>query len=35
MRDKILWNFAKQTDHPFPARRSDLVLIYKKKEPSI
>ena len=28
---KILWKFEIQTDHIISARRSDLVLVYKKK----
>ena len=29
---KILPDFEIQTDHPIPSRKSDLVLIYKKKK---
>ena len=28
---KILWDFKIKTDHPIPARRSDRVVINKKK----
>ena len=31
-RNKILCNFEIQIDHLIPARRPDLVLIYKKKK---
>ena len=31
-RHKILWDFEIQTDHPISARRSDLVLLTRKKE---
>ena len=31
---KILWDFEVQTDHIIPTRRSDLVLIDKKKRTS-
>ena len=30
---KILWDFEIQTDHLIPARRPDLVIINKKREP--
>ena len=28
---KLLWDFNIQTDHLFPARRPDLIIINKKK----
>ena len=28
---KLLWDFNIQTDHLIPARRPDLIIIYKKK----
>ncbi len=29
---KLLWDFDKHTDHLFPARRPDLIIINKKKK---
>ena len=29
---KLLWNFNIQTDHLIPARRTDLIIIKKKKK---
>ena len=29
---KLLWDFNIQTDHLIPARRLDLIIIYKKKK---
>ena len=29
---KLLWDFNIQTDHLFPARRTDLIIIQKKKK---
>ena len=29
---KLLWDFNIQTDHLFPARKPDLIIINKKKE---
>ena len=31
---KILWEFETQTDHLISARRPDLVLVNKKREPA-
>ena len=28
---KLLWDFNIQTDHQIPARRPDIIIIYKKK----
>ena len=32
---KVLWDFAIQTDHLISARRPDLVIVDKKKEPAL
>ena len=32
---KLLWDFNIQTDHLIPARRHDLIIIYKKKKKRI
>ena len=32
---KLLWDFNIQTDHLFPARRPDLIIINKKKKENL